>query len=62
MFRCSYRSSIRPIAAAGAAVVLIDHVAKDKEKRGRYAIGAQHKLAGVAVAYGIEVLRAAEPE
>jgi hypothetical protein len=46
----------RPIAATGAAVLLIDHVVKDREARGRYALGAQHKLAGVAVAYAVEVL------
>ncbi|HWF31958.1 MAG TPA: AAA family ATPase [Solirubrobacteraceae bacterium] len=46
----------RPIAATGAAVVLIDHVTKSREGRGRYAIGAQHKLAGIAVAYGVEVI------
>lgn len=43
----------RPLAATGAAVVEIDHVVKDRESRGRYAIGGQHKLAGVAVAYSI---------
>jgi hypothetical protein len=32
-------------AAAGAAVVLIDHVTKDAERRGRYPVGAGHKLA-----------------
>jgi hypothetical protein len=31
----------------GAAVVVIDHVTKSTESRGRYAIGAQHKLSGV---------------
>lgn len=41
--------------ATGAAVVLIDHVTKDRETRGRFAIGAQHKLAGVDVAYSIRV-------
>lgn len=46
----------RPLAAAGAAVVLIDHVVKDREARGRYAIGAQHKLAGVDVAYALDVV------
>jgi hypothetical protein len=46
----------RPIAATGAAILVIDHVTKSKEGRGRFAIGAQHKLAGVAVAYGVEVL------
>jgi hypothetical protein len=47
----------RPIAAAGAAVIQIDHVTKAREGRGRYAIGAQHKLAGIAVAYSFEVIK-----
>lgn len=46
----------RPIATRGAAVALIDHVVKDAQGRGRFALGAGHKLAGVAVAYGIEVI------
>jgi DnaB-like helicase N terminal domain/AAA domain len=46
----------RPATRAGAAVVLIDHVVKNKEQRGRYAIGAQHKLAGIDVAYSLEVV------
>lgn len=37
-----------------AAVVHIDHVVKDKSSRGRYAIGAAHKLAAVDVAYTLE--------
>ena len=47
----------RPLAARGAAVLLLDHVVKDREARGRYAIGAQHKLAGVDVAYRLEVVQ-----
>ncbi len=46
----------RPAARTGAAVLMIDHVVKDKEARGRYAIGGQHKLAGVDVAYKLEVI------
>lgn len=39
----------------GAIVVMIDHVAKNRETRGRYAIGAQHKLSLVTgAAYTIE--------
>jgi len=37
----------RPLALRGAAVTLLDHVTKDREKRGRYSIGAQHKLGGI---------------
>ena len=38
----------KPIASrTGAAVVVIDHVTKAGDTRGRYAIGGQHKLAGL---------------
>lgn len=37
----------RRIADAGPAVLQIDHVTKDSETRGRYAIGGQHKLASI---------------
>ena len=51
-----YEQLPRPMVRAGAAVFLIDHVAKDRDGRGRFAIGAQHKLAGVDVAYSLEVV------
>lgn len=42
--------------STGAAVVLIDHVVKSTESRGRHAIGGQHKLAGLTgAAYTVEV-------
>lgn len=41
------RLLIKPFARAGAAVFVCDHVVKDREGRGRYAIGAQHKLAAI---------------
>ena len=34
-------------ANTGAAVVMLDHVPKASDNRGRYAIGGQHKLAGL---------------
>lgn len=37
----------RRIADQGPAVLQIDHVTKDSETRGRYAIGGQHKLAAI---------------
>jgi hypothetical protein len=46
----------RPLADRGAAVVLVDHVTKSRETRGRFPIGAQHKLAGVALALSVEVV------
>ena len=48
----------RWIADHGPAVVLIDHVVKDKEKQDRFALGAQHKLAGIdGVAYIVKMLQ-----
>lgn len=48
----------KPIARRGAAVLQIDHVSKDREGRGRFAIGGQHKLAGIdGAAFTCEVLR-----
>lgn len=42
----------------GAAVVAIDHVTKDREGRGRFALGAQAKLSGLSgAAYSCEVTR-----
>lgn len=38
------RLMVRPLASYGAAVVSLDHVTKSADGRGRYAIGAVHKL------------------
>lgn len=47
----------RWIADHGPGVALIDHVSKDKEKQGRYALGAQHKLAGLdGAAYTVKIV------
>lgn len=49
---------LRPIANLGPALVILDHVTKDTTSRGRWAIGAQHKLAVVdGASYGLEVIR-----
>ena len=47
----------RRLQREGCTVLSLDHVTKDKEARGRYAIGAQHKLAGVDVAYSMKVVK-----
>lgn len=44
------------LKATGAAVILIDHVAKDKDSRGNYAAGTEQKLSQVDVSYGIELI------
>lgn len=47
----------RTLADAGPAVAMIDHVVKDGEKQGRWAIGGQHKLAGIdGVAYLVKAI------
>lgn len=51
----------RPLAWAGPAVAVIDHVTKSAESRGRYAIGAQHKLAGIWVAFAVDKLHNLSP-
>jgi hypothetical protein len=45
------RTLVRPIARGGAAAVALDHVAKDRDRQGGYAIGGVHKLNGADVAY-----------
>ena len=41
------RSLPRPLANCGLATVCLDHVAKNPDGRGRYAIGGVHKLNGI---------------
>lgn len=45
---------LRPLADTGATVITVDHVTKDKEGRGAYAIGAQAKRAMGEVVIGVE--------
>lgn len=42
--------------STGAAVVLVDHVSKDTNTRSRFALGSQHKMAGLSgAAYVVEM-------
>lgn len=53
----------RRLADGGAAVLVLDHVTKDSEHRGRWAIGSQRKLAAVdGVAWMMETTQAATRE
>lgn len=48
----------RPIAETGAAVLMIDHVAKDPEQRGRWARGSGAKLGAVdGASYQVKVVQ-----
>jgi hypothetical protein len=52
-----YRQLPRRLADHGPAVLVIDHVVKDQDNRGRYATGSQHKLAAITgAAYGLEAV------
>lgn len=52
-----YQALPRRIARAGAAVVIIDHLVKDKENQGRYARGSTAKLAGIdGAVYKVETI------
>lgn len=47
----------RWVTSLGACVLMIDHLSKDKEKQGRHARGASHKLAAVdGVAYKVTLV------
>lgn len=45
-----------PFWRAGIATILIDHVVKDSEARGRYAIGSERKLGIVDVSLGFDTI------
>ncbi|WP_084985475.1 bifunctional DNA primase/polymerase [Prescottella equi] len=48
----------RIASLSGAAVVCVDHVTKDADSRGRFAIGGEHKIAGLdGAAFTVEVDR-----
>ena len=44
----------RPLTSTGAAVVLVDHLTKNRDNQSRWQIGGQHKLAGISVSYKVE--------
>ena len=57
-----YATLPEPLAATGTAVVLIDHVPKSTDNRGKGPIGSQHKRARVSgAAYRVEVVRHLAP-
>lgn len=51
-----FRRLPRMLARTGSAVIGLDHVTKNKDDRGLWAIGSQRKLAAIdGAAYGVEV-------
>jgi AAA domain len=51
------REVVGPFRATGAAVALIDHVPKDRDTRGKFAIGSQRKAGMTDVHLGLEMVR-----
>ena len=49
------RTVLAPFRQHGAAVLVIDHVVKDGDRRGRFSIGSERKLAVAEVHAGFEV-------
>lgn len=47
---------LEPLRSGGAPIVVADHVAKDRERRGRYTIGGQAKLALCDAHLGLTVI------
>ncbi len=53
-----YNTMPRLISACGPAVVLIDHVVKSKDNRGRYAGGSMQKLALIdGISYSVDMTK-----
>lgn len=57
-----HRNAARLVAGTGPAVVVVDHVTKSTDGRGRFAIGSQAKLSAITgAAYLIDVKRPLAP-
>ena len=47
---------VAPLRAAGVATILVDHVAKARDTRGRFAFGSERKVGAVDVHLGFEIV------
>lgn len=56
-----YSLILRPMSASGTAVLSLDHVTKEKEGRGRWAIGSQRKIGAPDSAYVFDVVNKFKP-
>lgn len=52
-----YRTVVAPLRGRGAASIAIDHLTRDPEKRGMYAIGSQRKIGAVDVHLRLECVQ-----
>jgi len=51
------RTWVRPLFERGIATILLDHVTKNPDTRGRYAIGSERKLGTVDVHLGLQAVK-----
>jgi hypothetical protein len=51
------RAWVRPLWDRGIATILVDHVVKNADNRGRYAIGSERKLGTVDVHLGLHAVK-----
>lgn len=51
------RMIVSPLSRAGVGTVVIDHVTKNKETRGRFTIGSERKIGGADVHLGFEAVK-----
>lgn len=51
------KSFLKVLAATGAAVIYVDHVTKDKETRGSWGFGSQHKKSAIdGASFGVDMV------
>jgi hypothetical protein len=52
-----YRTVVKLFQMCGAGVVVLDHLTKNRDTRGRYSIGSERKLGAADVHLGFELIR-----
>lgn len=52
------RAWVKPLWKRGISTLLLDHVVKNADSRGRFAIGSERKLGGVDIHIGFEAVKA----
>jgi hypothetical protein len=57
----AYRQVLRPARLEGSPVLVIDHVVKNRENQGRWAVGSQRKIGAPQVALRFDTVRRFKP-
>jgi len=51
-----HQTVIKPLMAHGASTIILDHLVKNREMRGRYAIGSERKIGVADIHIGFEII------